>query len=131
MITVDERQFAVDVTDIGLDVEFVYKYAERTESGEMQYELGAVYYNQSITFGTSSSQNEDFKALFKLLSTKSNIDNGTGHRVAVQTPIGEIKFMMYPDKLSMKMLHADISRGETWWTGFTVNFTALKPTESW
>lgn len=43
MIVIDGKEYNVDVTDIGLDVEFIYKYAERTESFEMKYELGAVY----------------------------------------------------------------------------------------
>lgn len=131
MITVDNRRFDVDVTDIGLDVEFVYKYAERTENFEMQYELGAVYYNQSITFGTSCSDNQDFADLFKLLSTKSSIDEGTGHKVEIMTPLGPLTFMMYPNKLSMKMLHYEQGSAASWWTGFSVNFIALKPAERW
>ena len=131
MIVVDGREFSVDVTDLGLDVEFVYKYAERTEDYEMRYELGAVYYNQSITFGTSCTDNPDFKELFQVLSTKSSIDEGTGHNVVVWTPLGKMTFLMYPNKLSLKMLHHEQNRGNTWWTGFTVTFIALKPAESW
>lgn len=131
MITVDGKEFDVDVIDIGLDVEFVYKFAERTENFEMQYELGAVYYNQSLTFGTSCTDNQDFKNLFSLLSTKSRIDAGTGHNVVLWTPLGRMSFLMYPNKLSMKMLHNELSRGSTWWNGFTVNFIALKPVERW
>lgn len=131
MITVDGREYDVDVTDLGLDVEFIYKYAERTENYEMQYELGAVYYNQSITFGTSSSDNLDFKELFQLLSTKSSIDEGTGHNVEIWTPLGKMTFMMYPNKLSLKLLLLDKNNENSWWTGFTVTFIALKPIERW
>ena len=77
MITIDGKELDVDVTEIGLDVEFVYKYADRTENSEMQYELGAVYYNQSLTFGTSCTDNPDFQELFRIVSTKSSIDEGT------------------------------------------------------
>lgn len=129
MITVDSREYDVDVIDLGLDVEFLYKYAERTENYEMQYELGAVYYNQSITMGTSCTDNPDFVDLFQLLSTKSSLDDGTGHNVVVMTPLGNLTFMMYPDKLSLKMVLME--KNCTWWTGFTVNFIALKPAESW
>lgn len=131
MITIDGKTLNVEVTDLGLDVEFVYKYAERTENFEMQYELGAVYYNQSITFGTSCTDNPDFQELFRLLSTKSSIDNGTGHNVEIWTPLGRLTFMLYPNKLSLKMLHYEQSSGNTWWTGLSVNFIALKPMESW
>ncbi len=130
MIKVDGREFQVDVTEVGLDVEFVYKYAERAENYEMQYELGAVYYNQSLTFGTSGTDNPDFKELFRILSTRSSIDKGTGHAVELRTPLGNLIFMMYPNKLSVKLLHCDPG-GETWWSGFTVTFIALKPVERW
>lgn len=53
MIKVDGKEYNVDVTELGLDVEFIYKYAQRTENFELKYELGAVYYNQQITFGTT------------------------------------------------------------------------------
>ena len=65
MIEIDGKQLDVDVVDIGLDVEFLYKYAERTENYEMQYELGAVFYNQSLTFGTVCSDSQDFRELLK------------------------------------------------------------------
>lgn len=128
MITVDGRKYNVDVTEVGLDVEFVYKYAERAENFELSYELGAVYYNQSLTFGVSGSGNPDFRDLFALLSTKSRIDSGTGHNVAIWTPLGRLTFLMYPDRLSLQMLHLG---EESWWSGFTVKFIAVKPVERW
>lgn len=132
MITVDGRKYQVGVTDIGLDVEFMYKYAERTEDYQMKYELGAVFYNQSLTFGVESTANQDFVDLFSLLSTKSQIDDGTGHTVSVFTPLGELNFMMYPNKLSlkMKMMGADAGK-TTYWSEFSVKFIAVKPVESW
>lgn len=130
MITVDGRLYNVDVTEVGLDVEFIYKYAERTENFELSYELGAVYYNQSLTFGTSGTRNADFVELFSLLSSKSKIDSGTGHNVEILTPLGRITFLMYPDKLSLNLVHLGKDE-ESWWSGFTVKFIAVKPVERW
>lgn len=130
MITVDGRDYDVDVTEVGLDVEFVYKFAERTDNYELAYELGAVYYNQSLTFGVSGNGNDDFRDLFRLLSTKSGIDAGTGHDVAIWTPLGRLAFLMYPNKLSLNLLHLG-DGGESWWSGFTVKFIAVKPVERW
>lgn len=130
MITVDGRLYNVDVVEVGLDVEFIYKYAERTENFELSYELGAVYYNQSLTFGTSGTQNTDFVELFSLLSSKSKIDSGTGHNVEILTPLGRLTFLMYPDKLSLNLVHLG-EGGESWWSGFTVKFIAVKPVERW
>lgn len=131
MITVDGKEYNVEVTELGLDVEFMYKYAERTEQFDLQYELGAVYFNQSLTFATVSTDNEDFVKLFKLLSTRSTIDLGTGHNVEIWTPMGRMTFLMYPNKLTLnlKMIEAGINR--TWWQGFAVKFIAVKPVESW
>lgn len=130
MILVDGRQYDVDITAVGLDVEFMYKYAERTERFDLQYELGAVYFNQSLTFGTMCTDNQDFVDLFRLLSTKSTIDQGTGHDVELWTPLGKMTFLMYPNKLTVNLLQTEMS-GNTWWTGMTVKFIAVKPVESW
>lgn len=130
MIKVDGRTYDVEVIEIGLSVEFMYKYAERTESFELSYELGAVYFNQSLTFGTECTDNEDFTDLFQLLSTKSTIDQGTGHNVEIWTPLGKMTFLMYPNGIEVKMLMLE-QYGKTWWTGMNVKFIAVKPVESW
>lgn len=131
MITVDGKEYNVEVTDLGLDVEFMYKYAERTERFDLQYELGAVYFNQNITFGMVSSDNTDFVELFKLLSTRSAIDSGTGHNVEIWTPMGKMTFLMYPNKLTLNLKKLEMGTKRTWWQGFTVKFIAVKPVESW
>lgn len=128
MIIVDGRQYNVSVTDVGLDTEFIFKYAERTEDFNLNYELGAVYHNQSLTFGVEDTDNVDFVDLYKLLSTKG-IDNGTGHNVEIWTPMGKMTFLMYPNKLSVKMKYE--KGNKTWWSGMTINFIAVKPVESW
>ena len=128
MIIVDGRQYNVSVTDVGLDTEFIFKYAERTEDFNLNYELGAVYHNQSLTFGVEDTDNGDFVDLYNLLSTKG-IDNGTGHNVEIWTPMGKMTFLMYPNKLSVKMKYE--KGNKTWWSGMTINFIAVKPVESW
>ena len=76
------------------------------------------------------SGNADFRDLFALLSTKSSIDSGTGHNVSVWTPLGKMTFLMYPDKLTLKLILLDKNQ-ESWWSGFTVKFIAVKPAERW
>lgn len=126
MIRVDGKDYDVIVTEVDLDTEFVYKYAERTKDFSLKYELGAVYFNQSITFGIGRS-NSDFSKLWDLLSDKG-IDNGTGHNVQIWTPIGKLTFLMYPNGVRVKMLREKGS--ETWWTGMQVKFIAVKPARS-
>lgn len=128
MITVDGKSYNVAVTEVSLDTEFIFKYAERTEDYNLNYELGAVYHNQSLTFGIMDTSNQDFVDLYKLLSTKG-IDSGTGHNVEIWTPMGKLTFLMYPNKLSVKMIYEKGSK--TWWSDFNVKFIAVKPAESW
>lgn len=128
MIKVDGKEYKVAVTSVNLDTEFIYKYAERTEDYELNYELGAVFHNQSLEFGVEDSENKDFVELYKLLSTKG-IDNGTGHNVEIWTPMGKMTFLMYPNKLNVKLLKQRGSK--TWWQGFNVTFIAIKPAERW
>lgn len=127
MIKLDGKDYKLNVTDVGLDVDFLYKYARRTEDFNMEYELGAVFYNQSITVGTEDSNNPDFVEFVRVLSTKSKLDNGTGHNIEIRTPMGQMTFLMYPDKLTMKLYKQRDAR--TWWTGLTIKFIAVKPVE--
>lgn len=128
MIEVDGRKYNVPVNSVKLSTEFLYKYAERTEDFDLNYELGAIYHNQEIEFGMGKSDS-DFSALWKILSTKSSIDDGTGHKVAIWTPVGKMEFLMYPNKLELNLVR---EKGDkTWWSGFKVKFIAVKPVESW
>lgn len=128
MIKLDGKNYKLNVIDVGLDVEFLYKYARRTEDFNMNYELGAVFYNQQITVGTEDSNNPDFVEFVKVLSTKSKIDNGTGHQIEIRTPMGMMSFLMYPDKLTMKLFKQRDER--TWWQNLVIKFIAVKPVEA-
>lgn len=128
MIRIDGKEYNVSVISVNLDAEFMYKYAERTEDFNLNYELGAVFFNQSLTFGVEDSENADFVALFRLLTTKG-IDKGTGHNVEIWTPLGKMTFLMYPNKVQVEMQKARGSK--TWWQDMQVKFIAVKPAESW
>lgn len=124
MIKVDGKEYDVDVTDVGLDTEFIYKYAERTKDYELKYELGGIFLNQSLTFGMGRN-NSDFSRLWDLLSSRSTTDGETGRNVEIWTPIGKLTFLMYPNNVNVKLLHD--TKTETWWTGMQVKFIAVKP----
>ena len=77
---------------------------------------------------------KDFVELVQLLSKKSSLDNGTGHKVTVWTPMGRMKFLMYPNKLSMKMksvTNRDSENECTKWASLKVKFIAVTPVERW
>lgn len=127
MIIVDGITYNVDVIDVDLDTEFQYKYADRMEDYALNYELGAIFFNQSLVFGTDSSKS-DLAKLWDVLSSKSTVDKGTGHNVQIWTPIGKLTFLMYPNKVNIKLFREYGS--QTWWTGMTVKFIAVKPARS-
>jgi hypothetical protein len=127
MIVVDDVIYNVDVIDVDLDTEFQYKYAERTEDMSLNYELGGVFFNQSLVFGTDSNKS-DMAKLWDVLSSKSTIDKGTGHNVQIWTPLGKMTFLMYPNKVNIKLLREKGSM--TWWTGMSVKFIGVKPARS-
>lgn len=132
MIKVDGKSYNVAIIDVSMNVEFIYKYAKRTEDYKLNYELGAVYYNQTLKFGvsdTGDANNSDYVELVKVLSTKSSIDDGTGHNVEIITPMGELTFLMYPNGIQMKLQKKHGSK--SWWGDTTVKFIAVKPVESW
>ena len=43
MIKIDGKQYDVPITELGLDVEFQYKFAERNEKYELNYDLAQCF----------------------------------------------------------------------------------------
>lgn len=124
MIAVDGKVYDVAITALDLDTEFIYKYANRMEDMSLAYELGGIFFNQSITFGMGKN-GSDMAKLWDLLSSKSEVDNGTGHNVKIWTPIGRLTFLMYPNSVKISLLYD--KNNETWWTGMNVKFIGVKP----
>jgi len=124
-IYVDGVGYSLNVTNLKLDTEFLYKYAERTEDFGLSYELGAIYYNQEITLGTEDTGNEDFVNLWKVLSSKSTIDKGTGHNVRLLTPTGYVTCLMYPNSVSLEFSKYDVLKPK--WKGLKVKFIMVNP----
>lgn len=122
--------YDLNVQSVDLDTEFLYKYAERTENFSLSYELGAIYFNQSIVLGTETTNNKDFVKVWDILSSRSEIDAGTGHNVRIFTPIGWMEFLMYPNGVTLSLKRAFLENGElakTVWQSLTVKFIAVKP----
>lgn len=127
MILVDGIYYNVNITECNLSTNFVYKFAERTEDMKLNYELGGVFFNESITIGFGKSA-ADFRTLWNVLSSRSTIDNGTGHNVQIWTPMGKMTFTMYPENFTVKMLQDDGGNGM--WTAMVLNFIGTEPARS-
>lgn len=124
---VDGIFYNVNITKISLSTNFLYKYADRTEDYVFKAELGAIFFNQSLTI-THGKSVEDFNKLWDVLSSRSTIDNGTGHNIQIWTPTGRYIFAMYPENFTLEMLEDDGGNGM--WTSLQLNFIAIEPSRT-
>ena len=122
MIKIDDIMYDVDIVDLDLDVEFIYKYAERLSDGTLHSEISSVFFNQSITFGKGQN-NTDFMYLFNKLSELIEY-----HAVEIYTPAVVGRFNMYCSNVKLKMIKEKLSN--TYWEGMTVKFIACNPVRS-
>jgi hypothetical protein len=67
-ITIDSTTYDVNIKIVNRKPEFLYKYAERLENGDLQSEILGVYYNYDLECGLSSHNVTDYAALFLKLT---------------------------------------------------------------
>ncbi len=120
MLMIDGEVFPVDaVVELGREAEFLYKYAERTESGALESELIGVYINHSIKI---SGINDP--ALYDRLYDKLT-EPVERHAITVPGNNGTYTYDAYMGKVSdqLKLKH----NGVYHWGDLMVNFKATKP----
>lgn len=122
MITIDGIDYNVKILEVDLSADFLDKFAQRTESGDLERELIGVYFNQRLVFGMGNEKGE-LGNLFDKLTEPVEF-----HDVSLYTPIGMLDFTIYCNNVRIKMLKA--TDNDTWWNGLSVTFTAKKPTRS-
>lgn len=125
-ITIDGIKYNVKITQIKINGEFLYKYAERVTSGDLLAEGIGFFENQSIVI--EGDQDNDFKSLYQKL--KKLEDDGTFNKT-VQTfsPLEDYNQLMYPDKLSVPMIRLEYDESnniKAWWGEMTVKFIAVQ-----
>lgn len=120
-ISIDGTSYNVEVDAIGLQGDFLYKYAERLQSGDFQSEAIGFFENQTITF--RGDNNSDFVDLYEALTT-INADGTYSRDITVYSPLGEYVGTMYPDKMYVDLTHID-KNDNKWWGEMTVKFTSI------
>ena len=90
MITIDSTTYDVNIKVIDRNAEFLYKYAERLENGELAAEMLGVYYNFTVHCGMSSKNVEQYAALYLRL-TEPNVF----HEITMPAPSGYETFTGY------------------------------------
>lgn len=121
-ITIDGQQYNISVF-IGIKetADFLDKYANRTDDGDLQRELIGVYFNYSdIKFEPQTDNNYDeFERLWNKLTEAEEF-----HTVK----IANLEFRAYFNNVS-RIIY-DFRNNKAYKKDMTVNFTAKKPARS-
>lgn len=119
MILIDGERYDIEVESINRTADFLDKYAERTESGDLERELIGVYFNYQLKFFSSGSRAE-YARLWKKLTEPTEF-----HTVTVPDEDGEYTFTAYFANVTDRLL---LQKQEKYfWTDLTVNFIAKSP----
>ncbi len=121
-IVVNGTTYNVDINEININGEFLYKYAERVLSGDFKSEAIGFFENQSITF--QGDNNSDFVSLYQELSTL-NSEGNYNKTIEVFSPLGKYNFEMYPNSLNAKMKRLGTGLIKSWWAEMSIKFTAV------
>ncbi len=120
-IKVDGTHFDIPMVSLKRTGDFLHKYAERNEEGELLAELIGVYYNYTLTVGSSSDFGDtDYDALWDKMTEPVEF-----HDISIPTKNGYYTFRGYISSVSDE--YKKILDNEAEFTGFTCKFIAQKP----
>ena len=121
MITIDGVTYDIPVISLKRKGEFLDKYAERTDNGDLQRELIGVYFNYQLNFGRGSSPTE-YARLWQKLTEPVEF-----HTVTVPDEDGDFTFTAYFSNVSDELVKAKTGAAARFWKNLTVNFIARSP----
>lgn len=120
-IKVDGQYFDIPMVSLKRNADFLDKYAERTEDGELHRELIGVYYNYTLTVGDSDAFGDtDYDAFWDKMTEPVEF-----HDISIPTKSGYYTFRGYISSVSDE--YKKILENEAEFTGFTCKFTAKSP----
>lgn len=120
MITIDGTTFNIGVSSLKRKAEFLDRYAERLENGDLIRELIGVYFNYDLQFDPTSAQAADYAALWQKLTEPVEF-----HDVTVWDESGQYTFTAYFSGVGDE-LHRVKDAG-VFWRSLTVHFIAKSP----
>lgn len=121
-IVIDGAKYNIGVyADIKESADFLDKYANRTDDGDLKRELIGVYFNYSdIKFEPQTERNyNEFERLWNKLTEPEEFH---------QIKIANFEFKAYFNNVSRTIY--DYRNGRAYRKNMTVNFTAKKPARS-
>ena len=125
MIKIDGTTYEVPVIKLRRRAEFLDKYAQRTESGNLERELIGVFFNYELQLGRA--KRSEYQRLWEALTVAEEF-----HEVTVPGTEGDYTFTAYFSNIGDELLRAVASGGgyDYYWHGLTVNFVAKSPVGS-
>lgn len=118
-ITIDGQYFDVPLISLKRSVDFLDKYAERTEDGDMKRELIGVYINYQMAFGTIDDDNT-YEKLFDKLTEPVEF-----HDFELPTTKGKYAFRGYISSVSDEVYK--IKGNTAKFKGLQCRYTSKKP----
>ena len=119
MLYIDGIGYKIDVMSVKRTADFLDKYAERTENGDLERELIGVYFNYKLQLGPGVDRAE-YARLWDKLTEPVEF-----HEVTVPDEDGDYTFTAYFSNVADELLRKVAERN--YWKNLTVNFIAKKP----
>ena len=119
MLYIDGIGYKIDVPSVKRTADFLDKYAERTENGDLERELIGVYFNYKLQLGPGIDRTE-YARLWDKLTEPVEF-----HEVTVPDEDGDYTFTAYFSNVADELLRKVAERN--YWKNLTVNFIAKKP----
>ena len=119
MIVIDGSVYNIGVRSLKRTADFLDKYAERLENGDLERELIGVYFNYKLELEPGFDRAE-YSRLWKKLTEPVEF-----HTVTVPDEDGDFTFTAYFSNVADELL---LKRAErNYWKNLTVNFIAKSP----
>ena len=119
MLYIDGIGYKIDVLSVKRTADFLDKYAERTENGDLERELIGVYFNYKLQLGPGIDRTE-YARLWDKLTEPVEF-----HEVTVPDEDGDYTFTAYFSNVADELLRKVAEKN--YWKNLTVNFIAKKP----
>lgn len=119
MIDIDGSVYNIGVRSLKRTADFLDKYAERLENGDLERELIGVYFNYKLELEPGFDRAE-YSRFWKKLTEPVEF-----HTVTVPDEDGDFTFTAYFSNVADELL---LKRAErNYWKNLTVNFIAKSP----
>ena len=122
-ITIDGTYYDIPLVSLKRTGDFLDKYAERTEDGDMKRELIGVYYNYQLAFGKIEDA-QLYNTLYAKLTEPIEF-----HNFIVPTDIGQYAFKGYISSVSdeAERVYTNTAKFKSLSCKFTAKAPARKP----